>query len=226
MSTGESNSAANSRCSIHRHSRYLRACSFAAFFIYAIGLLLLSRYIAIQQQQSSTHPTHGLQTKCPVSRIHHSANVFEQRSKTQTKKVLVAVAHVQTPSLASRQHRHLLSTRHDPAQPKARDRSPQRSFTVLTRIMAIASSHLATRVTCAHPTISWRRAGHPLHHDTGQCLQNQMLPKVSVRSSLIPPHSDQWELVRLSSTYAYSPSSNHFLPTFSPPDPRDTFDWP
>jgi WD40 repeat protein len=46
--------------------------------------------------------------------------------------------------------------------------------------MATASSHLATRVTCGHPTISWRRAGHPLHHDTGPCPLNRMQPKVSI----------------------------------------------
>ena len=182
MTTGESNSAANSLF----HSSTLPLSSRLLFcrvlhLCYRPSLALLD--ISLFNKQTVHRILHGLQTKCPVSRIHHSANVFEQRSKTQTKKVPVAVVHVQTPSLASRQLRHLLSIRHDPAQPKARDRSPQRNFTVLTRTMVTASSHLATRVTCGHPTISWRRAGHPLHHDTGQCLQNRMLPKVSVRSS-------------------------------------------
>lgn len=154
------------------------------FFIYASGIGL-SCFLDIANQQQLPLPTLHLQqphpirptNQCPVSRIRLSASGSGQLSKILMKKAHVAVGHVQTPSLASHLYRPLLSTRHDPARAKARDRSPQRSFTVLIRTMATVSSHRATRVTCGRPTILWRRAGHPPHRDIGPCLLNRMPPK-------------------------------------------------
>ena len=156
-------------------------------FIYASRQLGLSCFLEIANQQQLPPTLHLQQShpirptnQCPVSRTRLLASDSEQLSKTQTKKAHDAVDRVQILSLVSHQSRPLLSTRHDPAQAKARDRSPQRSFTATTKTMAIVSSHHATQVTCGRPTISWRRAGHPLHPDTGPCPLNRMLPKVSV----------------------------------------------
>ena len=139
------------------------------------------------------------------------------------KKAPVAVGHEPIPFSVSRPRRHLPSTPLDLVRAKAVDRSLQRSSTDQTRITATVLCRLAMPETYEHPTISWRRADHLPHHETGSFLPSQMLPKVSVLCPFAPlspratyPYPNQCGLVqpcvvmntaRSHTFHLYSPTS-------------------